>query len=101
MPDVLNPDVVDIIESVSDEEAREVVLRLATEEGIFVGLSAGAAVAAALKTADKAGGEVSILAMMPDTGERYLSTYLFEGFNEGSDEEFLATALRAPAKRQV
>jgi len=93
MPDVLNPDVVDVFESVSDEEAREMTLRLAAEEGIFVGLSAGAAVAAALKTAEKSEGEVSILALLPDTGERYLSTYLFEDVNEGSDEVLLAEAV--------
>lgn len=92
MPDVLNPDVVDIIESISDEDAREVALRLSAEEGIFVGLSAGAAVAAALKTAEKAEGEVSILALLPDTGERYLSSYLFEDIHEGSDEILLAEA---------
>jgi cysteine synthase A len=93
MPDVLNPDVVDVIESVGDEEARATALRLAAEEGIFVGLSAGGAVAAALKTAEKADGEVSILALLPDTGERYLSTYLFEDIHEGSDEILLAEAV--------
>jgi cysteine synthase A len=93
MPDVLNPDVVDVFESVSDEEARATTLRLAAEEGIFVGLSAGAAVAAALKTAEKAEEKVSILALLPDTGERYLSTYLFEDVNEGSDEVLLAEAV--------
>ncbi|MBT6328227.1 MAG: cysteine synthase A, partial [Kordiimonadaceae bacterium] len=87
MPDVLNPDVIDIIESVTDEEAKEMALRLATEEGIFVGLSAGGAVAAALKTAEKADDGITILAILPDTGERYLSTYLFEDLNEGTDEE--------------
>jgi cysteine synthase A len=93
MPDVLNPDVVDVIESVGDEEARTTALRLAAEEGIFVGLSAGGAVAAALKTAEKADGELSILALLPDTGERYLSTYLFEDIHEVSDEILLAEAV--------
>ena len=93
MPGVLNPDVVDVIESVSDEEARAMALRLAAEEGIFVGLSSGAAVAAAVKTAEKADDEVSILALLPDTGERYLSTYLFEEIHEGSDEVLLAEAV--------
>ncbi len=93
MPDVLNPDVIDIIEPVTDEEARAMALQLAIEEGIFVGLSAGAAVVAALKTADKADGEVSILALLPDTGERYLSSYLFEDIHEGSDEIPLAEAV--------
>lgn len=94
MPDILNPDVIDIIEPVTDEEAKNMALRLAAEEGIFVGLSAGGAVAAALNTAIKAEGKVSILALLPDTGERYLSTYLFEDLNEGSDQEedILATA---------
>ena len=93
MPDVLNPDVVDVIESVGDEEARATALRLAAEEGIFVGLSAGGAVAAAIKTAEKADAEVSILALLPDTGERYLSTYLFEDIHEVSDEILLAEAV--------
>ena len=93
MPDILNPDVVDIVEAVSDDEARETALRLAAEEGIFVGLSAGAAVAAALKTAAKAEGEVSILALLPDTGERYLSSWLFEDIHDGSDEMPLAVAV--------
>ncbi len=90
MPEVFNPDVVDIIETVSDDEAKETALRLATEEGIFVGLSAGAAMAAAIKTAEKAEDDVTILALLPDTGERYLSTWLFEELNEGSDEELIA-----------
>ena len=93
MPDVLNPDVIDIIEPVTDEEAKAMALRLAIEEGIFVGLSAGAAVAVALKTAAKADDEVSILALLPDTGERYLSTWLFEDIHEGSDEILLAEAV--------
>jgi len=85
MPDNLNPDVVDIVETVTDEEAKEMALRLAAEEGIFVGLSAGGAVAAAIKTAIKVDEKVTLLALLPDTGERYLSTYLFEGINEDSD----------------
>ena len=49
-----------------------------------------ATAAAALQVAAKAGAGSTILAMLPDTGERYLSTFLFEGVNEGSDEEWLA-----------
>ena len=60
------------------------------EEGIFVGLSAGATLTAALQVAEKAEPGSTLLAMMPDTGERYLSTYLFEDLNEGSDDEWLA-----------
>ncbi len=93
MPDVLNPDVVDIIEPVTDEEAKEMAIRLSAEEGIFVGLSAGAAVAAAIKTAEKTDSpNTTLLAILPDTGERYLSTYLFEDLNDGTDEGILTIA---------
>jgi cysteine synthase A len=63
--------------------------RLAQEEGIFVGLSAGGTVAGALEVAKHAREGDVILAMLPDTGERYLSTILFEGVNDGSDDEWL------------
>ena len=55
-----------------------------------MGISAGATFAAALEVAKKAKKGDVILAMLPDTGERYLSTILFEGINEGSDDEWLA-----------
>jgi cysteine synthase A len=86
VPDVLNKDVCDDIVPVTDEEAKEWALRIAKEEGIFVGLSCGGTLAAAMKVAEQAKEGATILAMLPDTGERYLSTYLFEGMNEGSDE---------------
>jgi cysteine synthase A len=86
IPDVLNKEICDDIVPVSDEEAKEWALRIAKEEGIFVGLSCGGTVAAAMKVAEQAKEGATILAMLPDTGERYLSTYLFEGMNEGTDE---------------
>jgi cysteine synthase A len=86
IPDVLNKEICDDIVPVSDEEAKEWALRIAKEEGIFVGLSCGGTLAAAMKVAEKAKEGATILAMLPDTGERYLSTYLFEGMNEGTDE---------------
>jgi cysteine synthase A len=89
IPDVLNKDIADAIVAVSDEEAKNWALRLAAEEGIFVGLSCGGTLAAAIKVAETAEKGSVILAMLPDTGERYLSTYLFEGMNEGSDDEWL------------
>ncbi|SHJ96117.1 cysteine synthase A [Shimia gijangensis] len=62
--------------------------RLASEEGIFTGISAGATFAAAMEVAKDAPDGSNILVMLPDTGERYLSTPLFEGIPEGmSDEE--------------
>lgn len=90
VPDVLNRDVYDELHPVTDEEAKQWALRLASEEGIFVGLSCGGTLAAAMKVAEKAEPGTTILAMLPDTGERYLSTYLFEGMNEGSDDDWLA-----------
>jgi cysteine synthase A len=86
IPDVLNKEICDDIVPVTDEEAKEWALRIAKEEGIFVGLSCGGTLAAAMKVAEQAKDGATILAMLPDTGERYLSTYLFEGMNEGTDE---------------
>ncbi len=89
IPDVLNREIFDQLIAVTDERAIELSKRLAAEEGIFVGISSGATLAAAFEAAEKAEKGSVILAMMPDTGERYLSTPLFEGVNEGSDEEWL------------
>ena len=75
----------------SDGLARDTSRRLAAEEGIFVGISAGATAAAALKAAESAPEGSVLLTMLPDTGERYLSTFLFEGVSEGSDDEWLAS----------
>lgn len=91
VPDVLNREVYDELHPVTDEEAKHWALKLASQEGIFVGLSCGGTLAAAMKVAEKAEAGSTILAMLPDTGERYLSTYLFEGMNEGSDDEWLAS----------
>jgi cysteine synthase A len=90
VPEVLNREAADRIVSVDDDEAIATARRLAAEEGIFCGISAGATVAAALEVAREAEKGAVILAMLPDTGERYFSTPLFEGVNEGSDEEWLA-----------
>lgn len=91
VPEVLNREVADEILPVTDVEAISVSRRLAAEEGIFVGISAGATVAAALQVAEKAEAGSVLLAVLPDTGERYFSTPLFEGVNEGSDDEWLAS----------
>ncbi|GAB2995578.1 cysteine synthase [Arenimonas maotaiensis] len=91
VPAVLNRSVPDEDIPVDDVTARDTARRLAAEEGVFVGISAGATLAAALKVAESAAEGSVILAMLPDTGERYLSTFLFEGVNEGSDDEWLAS----------
>jgi cysteine synthase A len=90
VPAVLDRGVADEIRPVDDVTARDTARRLASEEGLFVGISAGATVAAALQVAESAPDGAVLLAMLPDTGERYLSTFLFEGVNEGSDDEWLA-----------
>jgi cysteine synthase A len=90
VPEVLNRAVAHRIVPVDEVVARDTALRLAREEGIFVGLSSGATVAAALEVAADAADGAVILAMLPDTGERYLSTFLLEGVNEGSDDDWLA-----------
>ena len=91
IPDVLNTEVCDQIIPVSGDVARDTALALAQNEGIFCGISAGATFAAALVVAQSAPKGSSILAMLPDTGERYLSTFLFDDIKEGSDEDVLAT----------
>jgi cysteine synthase A len=90
IPKVLNKDVFDEIVLVTDDEARDTSLELARKEGILSGLSSGATLAAALKVAARAEAGSAILAMLPDTGERYLSTFLFEEITEASDDEWLA-----------
>ncbi len=89
IPQVLNRDIFDELLPVTDERAIEVSRELAAKEGIFAGISSGATLAAALAIAESAPDGSVILAMLPDTGERYLSTPLFEGINEGSDDEWL------------
>jgi cysteine synthase A len=91
IPDVLDKQVYDELLPVGDDESKEWALRLAREEGIFVGLSSGATLCAAMKVAEKAEPGTAILAMLPDTGERYLSTYLFEEIHDGSDDEWEAS----------
>ncbi len=89
IPAVLNRDVFDRILTVDDIVARDTARLLAQKEGIFVGISAGATLATAIDIANEAAPGSVVLAMLPDTGERYLSTFLFEGVNEGSDDEWL------------
>jgi cysteine synthase len=87
IPSVLNKNVADQIIPVNDIVARDTARELATKEGIFCGISSGGTFAAALAVAKQAKSGDVILAMLPDTGERYLSTILFEGINEGTDVE--------------
>lgn len=85
MPSVLDRAVCDEVVTVTDEQAIAAARDLARREGIFCGISGGGTLAAALAVAAKAQEGSVLLVMLPDTGERYLSTALFEGMETGSD----------------
>ena len=85
VPAVLDRSVHDERYAITDAEAIACARDLAQKEGLFVGISSGATFSGALKAAEKAKAGSVLLAMLPDTGERYLSTVLFEGVNTGSD----------------
>jgi cysteine synthase len=87
VPAVLDRTIFDDNIPVTDEESVATARALAQQEGLFVGISSGGTFAAALKVAEKAPEGSVILAILPDTAERYLSTVLFEGIAEGSDLE--------------
>ncbi|MFO1400705.1 MAG: cysteine synthase A [Steroidobacteraceae bacterium] len=87
VPAVLNRNVPDRIVPVADADAIGAARQLAAQEGIFCGISSGGTFAAALKVAREAEPGAVIVAMLPDTGERYLSTALFEGIPDGTDAE--------------
>lgn len=88
---MINRNAFDEVRTVTDEDAIATSRRLAAEEGIFVGISAGATAATALQLAETAPEGSVLLAMLPDTGERYFSSPLFADINEGSDDEWLAS----------
>ncbi|MGD2165566.1 MAG: cysteine synthase A [Anaerolineae bacterium] len=80
VPEVLDTDLIDEVIQVSDEEAGETARRLAREEGILAGISSGAAAYAALQVASRPGNDGKVIVVvLPDTGERYLTTGLFNG----------------------
>lgn len=89
VPDVLDRSVADTIVTVTDDEAIATAKRLAREEGIFCGISAGGTMAAALRLAEQAAAGSALVVMLPDTGERYLSTPLFANISEESDDDWL------------
>ena len=90
---------IDEIVPVAGNEALRVARELATQEGIFVGTSSGATLAAALTVARRAPPGTNIVCMLPDTGERYLSTPLFEDIGEDMTDEELAISRSTPSCR--
>jgi cysteine synthase A/O-ureido-L-serine/cysteine synthase len=96
VPSILDRGVIDRLLPIDETLGRDTARRLAAEEGIFAGLSAGATIATALRVAEEAPEGSVLLAMLPDTGERYLSTVLFDGVCEGSDDEWLASLEEGP-----
>jgi len=85
VPAVLDRSIHDQRLAITDADAVATARALAQKEGLFVGISSGATFAAAVRVADSAPKGSVILAMLPDTGERYFSTVLFEGVPTGSD----------------
>jgi cysteine synthase A len=80
VPDILDLALVDAVEQVGNEDAVDYARRLAREEGILAGISCGAAVAAAVRVAKRPEHEgKTLVVILPDSGERYLSSVLFEG----------------------
>jgi cysteine synthase A len=90
--DALEMDLVDKVITIPAPQAMQCSKQLAQKEGIFVGVSAGATLAAALEVSNAAPKGTTILAMLPDTGERYLSTPLFADIIAEMNEEELAIA---------
>ena len=85
--DVVDAKIIDAIVPIDGNDALRLARELATKEGIFVGISAGATLAGALAVAEKAEPGSNVLCMLPDTGERYLSTPLFEDIPADMTEE--------------
>ena len=77
VPGIFCPEAMDSEINISDEEAFDATRALATQEGLFVGMSSGAAVAGALKAAEEMSPGSTLVVLLPDRGDRYLSTCLF------------------------
>jgi cysteine synthase A len=97
--DARDEKLIDEIVPVDGNEALRLARGLATEEGIFAGTSSGATLAAALEVARRAPPGSHIVCMLPDTGERYLSTPLFEGIGEEMNDDEIAISRSTPGYR--
>jgi cysteine synthase A len=97
--DAVAAGLVDEVVPVAGDDAMRLSRELARREGIFVGTSSGATLAAALEVAGRSAPGSNIVCMLPDTGERYLSTPLFEGISEEMTDEELALSRSTPSYR--
>jgi cysteine synthase A len=97
--DTVASGLIDEIMPVSGDDAMRLSRALATDEGIFVGISSGATLAGALKVCEKAEPGTTVLCMLPDTGERYLSTPLFEDIPADMTAEEMEIAKSTPGYR--
>jgi cysteine synthase A len=97
--DAVNEGVVDEVEPVSGDDALRLSRQLARQEGIFAGISSGATLAAALQIAGRSPAGTNIVCMLPDTGERYLSTPLFDDIGEDMDADEIAISASTPGYR--
>ncbi|RPI47214.1 MAG: cysteine synthase A [Betaproteobacteria bacterium] len=97
--DAISAGLIDQLMPIRGADALQCARDLARKEGIFCGITAGATFAGAIELAKTAPKGAKILAMLPDTGERYLSTPLFEGIAETMTEEELAIAASTPRYR--
>ena len=94
--DVVEAELIDEILPIAGDDALRLSRSLARDEGIFVGISAGATLAGALAVAEKAEPGSNVLCMLPDTGERYLSTPLFDGIMDDMSEEEVEISQSTP-----
>jgi cysteine synthase A len=95
--DALAENKIDQVITVENAEAMKCSKDLARQEGIFVGITSGATFAGALKIAEKAPKGSTILCMLPDTGERYLSTPLFADVGVDMNDEEIAISKSTPS----
>jgi cysteine synthase A len=94
--DVVDAELIDEILPIAGDDALRLSKSLARDEGIFVGISAGATLAGALAVAEKAEPGSNVLCMLPDTGERYLTTPLFDGIGDDMTEEEIEISISTP-----
>jgi cysteine synthase A len=94
--DAIDAGVIDTLLTIEAPDAMRLSRALATQEGIFVGISAGATLAGAIKVAEDAPEGSTILCMLPDTGERYLTTPLFAEIEEAMNDDEVALSRSTP-----